>query len=349
MRSHGRRAMGEHKMMASAAGLAVIAATALGAAGCGSSSGGSSTTGSKSGGAKIALVEVGPDPFSGAQTTAFTARAKQLGVQYKVYNAQGDATRMVDAIHAAMTAGYKGIVIQPASSTSAVAPITQANAAGICTVALTVPVGNDDTKVFQGMKGYVGWNGLDGGKFEGRALAKMMNGSGGIVIIQGTRENGAARLREDGARQVWKTENPGIKVLGMAQTGFDNVKVQSAMRDFITRFGDQIKGVLVITDPMAVAAAQVVNSSKIKGVPIMGFATQGQWVSAIAAGTINGASIIEEPGSEASAGLDLAKQCIEGNKKPVYINQIDLPSVAKYKGDNYTITKANASTFKSQW
>ncbi len=298
----------------------------------------------------MALIEVGPDAFSTAQTDAFVKEAKAKGYKYTTYNAQNSPTQMVSEINQAVSQKVDGIVIQAADSISAEAPIRAADKAGICTAAVTVPIGTDDTKVFPGMKAYVGWNGVSGGRYEGEGLAKLMNGAGGVVIIQGSLANGSASERQAGAEAVWKEKYPNIQVLETVQTQFDNTKVVSDMKDLITKYGSQIKGVLSITDPMAAAAATVINGSALKGkVAVMGFAGQGAFVNMITSGQITGATVPEAPGSEVVGAMQQLVSCIGGNKTPVYVNQTDLPTIAKLKDNGYVLDKSNASQFTPQW
>lgn len=325
--------------------VATVSVTVLAA--CGNSTGSTSNGTSRP---KLALIEVGPDAFSSAQTQAFVNEAKRQGIDYRTFNAQGSPTRMVSQIDQAVSQKMDGIILQAADSLSATVPIDQANKAGVCTVAVTVPVGKSDSKVYPGMKAYVGWNALQGGRYEGMGLAKLMGGAGGVVIIQGSLSNGSASLRQKGAEQVWKEKYPGIKVLDMVQTNFDNTVVQKDMRNLITKYGSQMKGVLSITDPMAAAAVQVINQSKLKGnVAVMGFAGQKDFVQQFTTSDIKAGTIPEAPASEVKEAISQALACIKGDKKPVYVDQTSLPSIAKLKGSNYLLDKSNASLFTPQW
>lgn len=298
----------------------------------------------------IALIEVGPDAFSSAQTDAFIKEATDKGYKYKTFNAQNSPTRMVSDIKQAISLEVDGIVIQAADSLSAVPPIQAANEAGICTAAVTVPIGEDDSVVFPGMKAFVGWNGTEGGRYQGMGLAEMIGGKGGVVIIQGSLANGAAAARQAGAEAVWKEDYPDIEVLQTVQTQFDNTNVVSDMKDMIAKFGPKISGVLVITDPMAVAAAKVIVDSNLQDqIAVMGFAGQKEFVDLIASGDINGATIPEAPGSEVIAAMDQIVACVGGDKDPVYVSQTDLPTIAKLKDTNYVLNKDSASLFEPQW
>ncbi len=301
-------------------------------------------------GVKIQLIQPGVHPYPAGEDKGAQAEATRIGATLEI--ATGNWAPETDNanVQNAMTKGVQAIIIQPNSSAAIVPSIQQADAAGICTIALlTNPGGSADT-VFSGMKAYIGWNELTDGQAGGEALAKAMGGKGNVVIIEGALVSSASVDREKGAMQVWATKYPGIHVLAKQPGNYDAVQARNIMTDFVQRFGTQINGVLSITANMATAAADVIaaNSSLAGKVPIVSFWGSSQFQSYIKAGKTY-ATTAFAPYDEGVAAIDLAVECAHGDKSPIFLDERELPGLVPLAPDGYVSDAQNLSVFKAQW
>jgi ABC-type sugar transport system substrate-binding protein len=353
--------MMSHKLVASLAACCAL----VGLAACGSSDNSSTSTAADTGAstsaaapessaAKDALIQVInplPNVFVDANNDGAKRAAKRLGLtNVQFTQSDGDAAKEVANINNAVTKGAKAIIINPVSSVGITPAIEAANAKGVCTIIAYSNIGetaNDD--VPEGSKAFIGWNELEGGQAVGDALATSMDGKGGVVIIQGLGSDRASQQREKGARQVWEEKYPGIKVLGVQPAEFDPAKARTVMQNFIQRYGDQITGVLAIGDQMGAAAADAVDQSSLKGkVQIGGFGAEKDFVDRIKEGKAT-ATVPFVPIDDYDKAVELAAQCIDGDKDPVRVKTPDLPIVAKLQSTGYVVTKDNVDQWVPQW
>lgn len=333
--------------MATVASACLISVSACGSTQSSSSTGGK-VTDVKS--ADIEALQPGVHPYIAANDIGLKAEAKKLGLtNLHITQSNYDPSQEVSNINNAIAKGAKGIIVQPASSTGVLPSLKRAFAKNICVVALTTGPGTTTQKLYPGLKGFVGWNEYTNGEYMGRAMAKGMGGKGNVVIVQGVLDNNAAKDRQAGAEAVWKKDFPGIKVLDVQAADFDSAKARSVMQNFIQRYGSKINGVLAITNNMATSAADAVYESSLRGkVTIVSTGGQGQFVNYIKSGKAY-ATTPEVPVTEAKRAVDLLVDCMNGDRKPVFVNETELPTVKVFKSSGYVITKANADQFKPEW
>jgi ABC-type sugar transport system substrate-binding protein len=298
----------------------------------------------------IQVLQPGVHPYVAAGNKGASAAAQRLGLtNVRTTQSNFDPTTEVSNLQNAIAANAKAIVQQAASSTGIMPGVNSAVGKGICYVAITAGPGTTTQELFPGIKGYVGWNEYQNGQLMGAALAKGMGGTGNVVVIQGVLDNDASKERQSGAEAVWKKDYPGIKVIGMQAAQYDSDKARNAMQNFIQQFGTQINGVLSITNNMATAAADVIEASPLKGkVSVVSTGGQQQFIDYIKAGKVY-ATTPELPVSEATTGLQLADECLKGDKVPRFVNEIDLPAVAALKNEGYVVDATNVDQFKPEW
>jgi ribose transport system substrate-binding protein len=305
------------------------------------------------GAAKNALIQViqpGVHPYVAAGDAGFKEEAATLGLtNLQVTQSNFDPATEVANLQNALAKGAKAIIIQAVSSEGIIPSIQRADEQGVCTVAVINNAGTGDGVVFPGMKGYVGWNEYDGGRRIGEELAKAMGGKGNVVVIQGVLAAGSPRQRQAGAEAVWKEKYPDIKVIAMQPANYDAGKARRVMQDFVQRFGTRINGVLAITNNMGTAAADALIGTKLEGkVPIVSYGGQKEFIDYIRQGK-TWATTPFAPKSEAAEALDLAVNCLNGDRRPVFFPETDLPTVKPLASYNYVVDRTDLELFQPQW
>jgi ribose transport system substrate-binding protein len=302
-------------------------------------------------GALIQVINPLPNVFVDSNNDGAERAAKRLGLtNLQITQSQGDPAKEVANITNAITKGAKAIIINPVSSEGITPAIQAANAKGVCTIIAYNNIGKDPSdEVPAGSKAFIGWNEYQGGQAVAEALAKKMGGKGGVAIVQGIEAGLGAQQREKGARDLWKSKYPNIKVLGVQPADFDPAKARTVTENFVQRFGDQMQGLLAIGDQMGAASADVIAESKLKGkVAIGGFGAQKEFVDRIRAGKAT-ATIPFAPTDDYDRAVELAADCISGDKEPVRVNTPDLPSVAKLADAKFVVTEDNVDGWDPQW
>jgi ribose transport system substrate-binding protein len=277
--------------------------------------------------------------------------AQKLGLtNLQISQSNGDPKKMVADVQDARTKGAKAIILNPVNSEAATPAIKAAADAGICSVVMYSNVENAGTnEVAPGMKAFVGWDEDFAARAVAGAMAEKMGGKGNVVMIQGLTANKGAQIREASSKALWKEKYPDIKVLAVQPADFDPAKARTVMQNFIQRFGDKINGVLVADDGMGAAAAEVIAKSDLAGKVVLGsFGGQKDYIQDIKDGKAY-ATIPFVPVFDGQKAVELAAQCMAGDKAPVAFNAPKFPELQPFKDAGYVVTGDNVAQFTPQW
>jgi ABC-type sugar transport system substrate-binding protein len=89
--------------------------------------------------------------------------------------------------------------------------------------------------------------------------------------------------------------------------------------------------------------------TKLEGkVPVVSYGGQKEFIDYIRQGKVS-ATTPFAPKSEAAEALDLAVACLNGDKKPVFFSETELPPVKALSSHNYVIDKSDLEQFQPQW
>lgn len=247
------------------AGSAAVLLT-IGLAACGSSSSSSSDTSAAPGsGGKIALLlpESKTTRYESQDRPAFEAKVKELCPDCEIIysNADQDASKQQQQAEAALTKGAKVLVLDPVDSAAAAAIATKAKAQ-------SVPVISYDRLITgANIDYYISFDNEQVGKLQAQSLVDKMkadgNGSGTIVMINGSPTDNNAKLFKQGAHSV--LDGSGIKIGAEYDTpDWSPDKAQTEMEQAITKLGkDGFQGVYAANDGTAGGAIAAMKSAGI--------------------------------------------------------------------------------------
>lgn len=159
----------------------------------------------------------------------------------------------IQLVEQAITDEADAILITPADSTGIVPAIEKANAAGI-------PIATPNTKAYGG--DVLTWIGVDNytvGYELGQAMAEALNGSGKVVLIEGTPGNSTSTERVDGYKDAF-AEYPGIELLDSQPADFNREKGMTVMENFLQRY-PEIDGVASVNKDMTMGALEACKAA----------------------------------------------------------------------------------------
>jgi ABC-type sugar transport system substrate-binding protein len=288
-------------------------------------------------------------PYMAAESAGVEDVAKRYNVKLVNANANGSLETQISQVKAAVAAGAKGIVIQTNDSVGIVPAIKEALAANVCVAAATVAIGPTTGKVFPGTKGLVAWNETYDATQLAEAIAKAIGGKGDVAIEVGLLTNGTSKARLDAIKAYWAKNYPDIHVVAVEQHQFNVDKARQIALSLAIREGSDLKAMYVETNPGAIAVLQALKTTPQRDKVVIGsiggeagyeaFIREGQPVI----------DVPEVPHSEGASALKLVVDCINGDTKPVFLAEQELPAVAKLRSDNYIVTKDNLSEFQPEW
>jgi len=297
-----------------------IAAAALLMAGC--SSGETTPTSSDSAGAPTSAsnesLKFGAtfpilDQFLQKVADGMQAEADSQGIELTVVAAQEQADTQLGQVENFTAQGVDAILVVPVD-TDASGPMTDAaQAAGIPLVYVNRHPADLPTGV-----PYVGSDSIVAGVLEMTELAKLANGEGNVVILQGDPANEAARLRTQGCQDV-VDENPGMEVIKVQAGNWYRKEGLSIMENWI-QSSDQIDVVCANNDEMALGAIQALkNANMLDKVLVGGVDATADALAAMAAGELE-VTVFQDASGQGGGGVNAAVKLINGEPVEDYVD-----------------------------
>jgi simple sugar transport system substrate-binding protein/D-xylose transport system substrate-binding protein len=255
-------------------GLAAAATIAIGVAACGGSSdsGSKSTSGSSGGGGasgKVAFLM--PDQASTRYEKQdhpfFEAKLKQLCPKCSVIyqNADADPSKQQQQATSAITQGVKVMVVDPVDAASMESTVNQAKTRGIKVVAYDRPFPKFKVDF------YVSFDNEKIGKLISTSLMDHLKqtgaaSKGGILQVNGSPTDAAAGLIKKGVHEG--VSPSGVKELAEFDTPqWLPAKAQDWVSGQISRFKNQIVGVVAANDGTGGGAISAFKAAGVKPVP----------------------------------------------------------------------------------
>lgn len=320
-----------------ARGLAAALVMTLGLTACGSSSGGG-------GGAKgdddvfigLLFPVTSQTPYSTAYVKAFKAKAAELGVRVKVYDANLSASTQASQADELFAQKPDGVVLNPAAADAAAPIIAKANA-------LKIPISISNSEVSSDLmeksEFYTGPPNRQQGGVAAELLAKALGNKGNVVIVGGPAGVQVCADREAGFRDKLKEIAPDIKVLDSQPADWDAAKTISVTTSMLSKYGDDVDGIYTMADFMGIAAAKALTKAgkDPKEIPIVGTGFSISGHKAVKDRTLYG-TVRQSATADGEYAVEYLVKSLNGEKveKNTYI-----PSEA--------ITIENADEFKPDW
>ena len=285
--------------------VAVVTSTALSLTACNRSSPSAQAGESKATSATLVISTLN-NPFFVSVADGAKAKAKALGANIDVQNANNADQASLDLSSTALSKKPSVLIIDPVSSASGGSIVTQANSGGVPVVAFDrMPQGGD-------LKAFIGYDAIQAGKNGAKALGEAVGGKGKVVEIQGIMGTSVAQERSKGFESGIK-EFPGISVVATQPAEFDRGKALDVMTNVLQSHRD-ITGVYAANDEMAMGVIAALKAAGLSGkVKVVGNDGIADAVKAIKDGSLY-ATNAESPFALGSEVMGLAGQVAAGQK-----------------------------------
>jgi ribose transport system substrate-binding protein len=238
------------------------------------------------------------------------AAAKQFGVKLTFIgpSAETEVDKQIDIVENLITRGVDAIGISPCDGKALVLVIEKAIAKGIPVVTV-----DSDAKTNKRLA-YIGTDNEKAGEIAAKELAKLMDGKGKVLIIQGV--PGAENLmqRVKGFKRVI-AKYPQIKIVSEQACQSDQTKALDITENALTAHPD-LGGIFGVNAPGAPGAAQAVKAAGKTGkVKIVGFDALPDTVRYCVEGVIQ-AIVEQRPYRMGYLAVRYLKEALEGKKIP---------------------------------
>jgi simple sugar transport system substrate-binding protein/D-xylose transport system substrate-binding protein len=247
--------------------LAVAGLIALAAAACGSDEG---AGGGGASDAKIAFLmpDIASTRYELFDAPLFTAKMKELcaGCSVLYQNAAADPAKQQQQANSMLAQGVKAIVIDPVDSAAAASIVQAAQGQGVPVIAYDRPI--PDKKADY----YISFDNEKIGQLIAQSLVdhlKATKATGGILQVNGSPTDAAAGLIKKGIHSA--VDPSGYKLLAEFDTpGWAPPKAQEWVSGQITRFPNQVAGVVAANDGTGGASIAAFKAAGAKVPPVTG-------------------------------------------------------------------------------
>jgi ribose transport system substrate-binding protein len=266
---------------------------------------------------------------------AAIARSKQAAKNFPhmtlfTADGRGDATTQSSQVDDLVARGVKVLIISPFDAKALAPAVKRAEAKGVKVIA-------SDRSVDAPVTTYIGADNVDDGHVAGEYVAKLLNGKGNVVELQGSLGASPTIARHKGFADALSSA-PGIKVIASQTANYDRATGLKVMEDMLQRFpAGKIDAVFAHNDEMALGAIQAIREAgREDEIKVVGIDGQESALRLVKAGRYAGTVVYPLPVPEHI--LAAAKVCA-GESVPARIKQ-DAPLVtqaneAKYDGTTF--------------
>ncbi|HTN08069.1 sugar ABC transporter substrate-binding protein [Agriterribacter sp.] len=246
---------------------------------------------------------------------AMEDHAKEKSVKLIVNDAQRTSDKQVQQVETFISQKVDAIILNPCEVEASSPAIEKAKAAGI-------PVINVNSETAAAPDGFVGSRDEEAGEIAMEQIAKLLDGKGNVVMIEGYMGQAAQIKRSAGAKTVLD-KYPGIKILAQQTAEWDRAKGMSLMENWIQSYGDKINAVFAHNDEMGMGALQALEQSKLKNkVKVVSIDAIADALQAVKDGRLD-ATVYQDAKGQGAGAIDMAIQLIK--KEPVEKKEIFIP------------------------
>lgn len=307
------------KTMKKLAALLTVSTVAVGMlAGCGNSDNGASDksdtntsaaaedTGKSDGTYKIAMCQQHQtNAYQISITEAAQAKAKELGVELTIFDANQDAQTQINQIEQCISQGYDAILFEPVDPDGLGAVAQEAVDAGI--VVMNVVSTCTDWESL-GISAFSGGDNTAAGEMEMKAVAEAIGGKGTIAVLTGPSGDSTALARYDGYQNILK-DYPDITIAVEADCAWDTAQAQSTVESWLSAY--DLSAIVCENDGMAVGAGNAAGANS--GIVITGIDATPDGIEAILDGRMTGTVSQDAPAQGANA-VETAVKLLKGEK-----------------------------------
>jgi len=237
------------------------------------------------------------NPFFVTLKDGAEEKAKELGVELVIYDAQDDSAKMTSSMEDLIQKKVGGILVNPTDADAVVPSILKANAAGI--PVFTIDRGATSGEVVT----HIASDNVAGGKMAGEFLAEKIGGKGKVVELVGIPGTSAARDRGKGFHEAMEGY-PGIKIVASQAADFNRDRGLAVFENILAHNDEMVLG--------AIAAAEAAGR---KGIVFVGFDAVDDAVKAVKDGRL-AATVAQQPKEMGLLGVEYAVKYLEGEAIP---------------------------------
>jgi ABC-type sugar transport system substrate-binding protein len=278
--------------------------------------------GQSSGGAAktptVAFISQGTSNSWAAQLDAVAKKtAKANGLNFVYFNGQGDATKQLPLIDAAIAQHPDAIVLVPLGAAADTGPVERAMAKGIKVILCDSTV---DTENYTSL---VNPNAETASVPLAQWLADKMNHQGNLLYIGGLPGNATTIAYDKGFNSVMQ-KNPNIKIVNGGNASY-SISTAKQLTATAIASGKTFTGAWGVGGEAVTGIMQAYVDAKVQPIPPMGGASVTNGILRLAIENKIEVASLQFPPADSKVCIETAAKAIKGEAVPKYINISALP------------------------
>ena len=229
---------------------------------------------------------------------AMQEKARALGVELIVNDAQRSANRQVEQVESFIAQKVDVIILNPCEVEASSPAVEKALAAGI-------PIVNVNSETRVAPTAFVGSRDEESGRIAMEYIAQRLGGKGNVLMMHGYMGQAAQIERDQGAREVL-ARYPGLKLLAEQTAEWDRAEAMSLMENWIQSYGDRINAVFAQNDEMGMGALMALEQAGRKNkVVVVGVDAIADALQAVRDGRLD-ATVFQDARGQGAAAVETA-------------------------------------------
>ena len=219
-------------------------------------------------------------------------------VKIVMVDGQSDVQKQFNQVENFIAQKVDAIIINPCEFEASTPAVDKAKSAGI-----PIVIVNQTTKTAG--DSYIGSNDYDAGRMAMEAIAKKLNGQGGVLMLHGIMGTSAQLEREAGAREIF-AKYPGLKLVDHQTASWDRAKAMALTENWIQAHKGKFSAIFAHNDEMAVGALIALERAGIKkDVYVIGIDGIAQALTAVKEGRLD-ATVFQDAAGQGKGSVEAA-------------------------------------------
>ena len=242
------------------------------------------------------------------------AKAKELGVEITMVDAERSALKQVEQVESFIAQGVDAIIMNPCEVEASSPAVKLAMEAKI-------PIINVNSETSTKPTAFVGSDDTESARIAMKYIAEKLGGKGNVLMMHGFMGQAAQIKRDHGAKEILKNY-PGIKLLAEQTGEWDRGKAMSLTENWIQSYGSQVNAIFAQNDEMGMGAVKALEAAGLKNkILVVSVDAIPDALQAVKKGTLN-ATVFQNAKEQGSKAIETA---VKAAKKEQFEKEVLIP------------------------
>lgn len=184
------------------------------------------------------------------------AKAKELGVELVMVDAERSALKQVEQVESFIAQGVDAIIMNPCE-------VEASSPAVKLAINAKIPIINVNSATSATPTAFVGSDDEESARIAMNFIAEKLEGKGNVIMMHGYMGQAAQIQRDKGAKEILK-KFPDIKLLAEQTGEWDRAKAMSLTENWIQSYGTKINAIFAQNDEMGMGAVKALTAAGLK-------------------------------------------------------------------------------------